>query len=53
VIEYGRVKWVADVAHIGRRDMHRGFWWGSLKEWYCFENQDMGEKIILKRIFRK
>jgi hypothetical protein len=53
VIECRRIKWVGDVVHVGRRDMHTGFWWGNLKGWHHFENQDMGERIILKRIFGK
>jgi len=31
-IEYRRMKWVGDVAHMGRREMHTEFWWGTHKD---------------------
>jgi hypothetical protein len=33
--------------------MHTGFWWGDLREREHFEELEVGERIILKRIFRK
>jgi hypothetical protein len=47
------MKWVGDVACMGRREMLREFWWGNLKDLDHFEDQDMDERIILKTIFRK
>jgi hypothetical protein len=38
---------------MGRRRMHRGFWWESRMERCHKEDQDVGEWIILKWIVRK
>jgi hypothetical protein len=35
-----------------RREMHRGFWWGNLKERHDLENLD-NDAIILKWILKK
>jgi hypothetical protein len=35
----------------GRGNMHRGFWWGNLKERHLLENLGIDGGIILKWIF--
>jgi hypothetical protein len=40
-------------AHRGNIVMHSGFWWENQKERDHEEDQDVGERIILKWIFGK
>jgi hypothetical protein len=35
-----------------REDLHRGFWWGSLRERDHLEDPNIGGRIILKRRFK-
>jgi len=37
----------------GTEEVHAGFWWDNLRENERFEDPGVGEKIILKWIFRK
>jgi hypothetical protein len=37
----------------GREEVHRGFWWGNLRERDHVENSTLDGKIILRRILRK
>ena len=37
----------------GRGEVHRGFWWGNLRERDHLEVQDLDWRIILRWIFRK
>ena len=37
----------------GREDVRTGFWWGNLKKRDYLEDLGVGEKVILKWIFRK
>jgi hypothetical protein len=41
------------VACNGRREVNRGFWWGSLRERGHFGDLDLDGKITLKWIFKK
>jgi hypothetical protein len=29
VIKLRRVRWIGHVTHMGRGEVHRGFWWGN------------------------
>jgi hypothetical protein len=41
------------VAHMGRREVRTGFWWGNLRERDHLENFGVDGSIILIWIFRK
>jgi hypothetical protein len=43
---------IEHVAHMGRREMLIGFWWGSQNERNHQEYLDVGERIISKLILR-
>jgi len=47
------MRWVRHVARIGREGVHRGFWWGNLREEDHFEDPGVDGRIILTWIFRK
>jgi hypothetical protein len=32
VIKWRRIRWVGHVAHMGREEVHTGFWWEDLRE---------------------
>jgi hypothetical protein len=32
VIKSRRVRWAGHVAHVGKREVRTGFWWGDLRE---------------------
>jgi hypothetical protein len=38
---------------MGRREMHSGFWWGSLNERDQLQELCVNGRIILKWIFKK
>jgi hypothetical protein len=47
------MRWEGHVARIGRRGMHVGFLWESQKERDHWEDEDVGECIILKWILER
>jgi hypothetical protein len=53
VIKSRRMKYPVHVAHMGREEVHTGFWWGNLKERHHLEDPGIDGRIILKWIFRK
>jgi hypothetical protein len=40
------MRWAGYVAHVGREEVHTGFWWENLKERDHFENLDVDGRII-------
>jgi hypothetical protein len=47
------MRWIGRVARIGRRGIHIGYWWESQKERAHYEDQVVGELIILKWILER
>jgi len=47
------MRWVGYVAHIGRVEVYKGFWWGNLRERNHLEDPGMDRRIILRWSFRK
>jgi len=47
------MRWAGHVAHMGRGEVHTGFWWGNLRERDRLEDLGINERIILKLVFRK
>jgi hypothetical protein len=41
------MRWVDQVACMGKREMHTGFWWGNLKEREPLEDLGVDSRIIL------
>jgi hypothetical protein len=50
MIKSRRKRWAGQVAHMGRRGMHMGFWWEIQKERDHYEDREVGARIILKWI---
>jgi hypothetical protein len=48
MIKSRRMRWAGHVSRMGRRRMHRRFWWESQKETDDWEDPDIGGRIILK-----
>jgi hypothetical protein len=42
------MRWAGNVAQMGRRGMHIGYWWETQKERDHYEDQDVGGWTILK-----
>jgi hypothetical protein len=53
MIKSRRTKWAGHVARMGRRGMHIGYWWESLKERNHWEDQNVGGWTILKWILER
>ena len=48
-----RLRWAEHVAHLGRGEVHAGFWWGNLREIDYLEDPGTEGRIELRCIFRK
>ena len=53
VIKSRRMRWVGNVARMGRGDVYTGFWWGNLRERDHLEYPGVDWRIILRWIFSK
>jgi hypothetical protein len=40
------IRWAGHVARMGRGEVHRGFWWGNLRESDHLEDPGVNERII-------
>jgi hypothetical protein len=47
------MRWAEHVARLGRREMHRGYWWGNLKERDSVEDLSVDGRIILKLVLEE
>jgi len=47
------IRWVGNVAPIGEKQVHTGFWWGNLRERDHMEYPGIDGRIILSRFFKK
>jgi hypothetical protein len=50
VIKSRRMRWAGHVAHMGKRAVHTGFWWGDLREGDQLGDPGVDGRIILKWI---
>jgi hypothetical protein len=48
-----RISWPMHVARVAGRGMHIDYWLGSPKERDHYEDQDVGGRIILRRILER
>jgi hypothetical protein len=48
-----RMRWVWNVARMGRGDVCTEIWWGNMRERDQWGESDIGRKIIIRRIVRK
>ena len=53
VIKSRAMRWVRHVHVLGERKVHRGFWWGNLREGNHLEDRGLDGRIILRWFFRK
>jgi hypothetical protein len=53
VIKSRRMRWAGHVVRMGEREMHTGFWWGSLREGHHVGDPGVDGRIILKWIFKE
>jgi hypothetical protein len=53
VIKPRKMRWARQVARMGRRKVHTGFWWGDLREGDHLGDPGVDGRIILKWIFGK
>jgi hypothetical protein len=53
VIKSGRMRWAGHVERMGKREVHKGFWWGDLREGDHLGDPRIDGRIILKWIFKK
>jgi hypothetical protein len=47
------MRWAGNVARVGRRQTHRGFWWGSQEGKVRLEDLGKERRKILKRKLNK
>jgi len=52
VIKLKKMRWAGHVARMGRRELHRGLWWGNLRKRDHLEDLVVCGSIILKLIFK-
>jgi hypothetical protein len=45
--------WAGHVERTGKREVHKGFWWGDLREADHLEDPGVDGRIILKWILKK
>jgi hypothetical protein len=50
VIKSRRMRWAGHVAHMGKREVYTGCWWGDLRESDHLGDPGVDESIILKWI---
>jgi hypothetical protein len=53
VIKSKRMRWVRNVACMGRAEVYTRFWWVNLGKTDYLEDQGVDGRIILRWIFRK
>jgi hypothetical protein len=53
MIKSRRMRWRGHVARMRRRGMHIGYWWEIQKERSHWEDQDVGEWIMLQWILER
>ena len=53
MIESIKIRWAGHAARMERREVHRNFWWGNLREGDHLENPGLDGRMILKLIFEK
>jgi hypothetical protein len=53
MIKPRRMRWAGHVARMGRKGMHRGYWWEIEKERDHWQDQNVGGWTILKWILER
>jgi hypothetical protein len=53
VIKSRRIRWVGNVARMGKGEVCTGFWWGNLRERDRWGEPGVDGRIILEYIFKK
>jgi hypothetical protein len=48
VIKSRRMRWAGNVARMGEREVHAGFWWGNLRKGDHLGDPGINGRIILK-----
>ena len=48
VIKSRRMRWTEHIAHIGKGEAYKGFWWGNLKEKDHLRDPGLDWRIILR-----
>jgi hypothetical protein len=52
-IKSRRMRWAGHVARMGKREVHKGFCWGDLREGGHFGDPGLDGRKILKWVFKK
>jgi hypothetical protein len=52
VIKSRIMRWAGHVASMGEEEVHKGFWWGNLREGDHLEGPGVDGRTILKRVFK-